>query len=144
MAANHRSVPTAVAGANPNIRTRRGVISAPPPTPVMPTAAPTPNPAMVLARFSSIRRLYARLLEPTLQQCDDRIGCCVGSALDGVHDQIGRFRSLVRGVDAGESRQLAAPRLAIEALDVPGFRHRERSIDIDLQELVCADRSEER
>ena len=46
-AANQRSVPTAAAGATPNSSTRIGVISAPPPTPVMPTIAPTPKPASV-------------------------------------------------------------------------------------------------
>ena len=45
MDAYSRSVPTAVVGATPNSITRMGVISAPPPTPVTPTMAPTSRPA---------------------------------------------------------------------------------------------------
>ncbi|MNE19631.1 hypothetical protein D3C80_1127190 [compost metagenome] len=44
MAAYSRSVPTAVAGLMPN-HSRMGVISEPPPTPVMPTMNPTTSPA---------------------------------------------------------------------------------------------------
>lgn len=54
MAANHRSVPTAAAGATPNSKTRMGVISEPPPTPVSPTSGPTAKPATALC--SSIVR----------------------------------------------------------------------------------------
>ena len=45
MAANQRSVPTAVNGAVPNTISRIGVINAPPPTPVMPTTKPVSAPA---------------------------------------------------------------------------------------------------
>ncbi len=50
-AANHKSVPTADAGATPNSSTRMGVINEPPPTPVRPTMMPTPKPAKVLSQF---------------------------------------------------------------------------------------------
>ena len=40
-----KSVPTAVAGWKPNSSTSSGVISDPPPTPVIPTSAPTSRPA---------------------------------------------------------------------------------------------------
>jgi hypothetical protein len=43
-AAYSRSVPTAVAGWTLNSRTRMGVISEPPPTPVRPTRKPTNRP----------------------------------------------------------------------------------------------------
>ncbi len=43
-AAYSRSVPTAVAGCTPNSRISKGVISEPPPTPVMPTSKPTLKP----------------------------------------------------------------------------------------------------
>ncbi len=43
-AAYSRSVPTAVEGWMPNSRINNGVISEPPPTPVMPTKRPTPKP----------------------------------------------------------------------------------------------------
>src|SRR4051794_13873624 len=60
-AANHRSVPTAEAGAIPNSSTRIGVISEPPPTPVRPTMTPTPKPAKVFSQFiqRSLRRQLA-------------------------------------------------------------------------------------
>jgi hypothetical protein len=40
-------VPTAVAGETPNSSTSNGVISDPPPTPVMPTTSPTRKPENV-------------------------------------------------------------------------------------------------
>ncbi len=43
-AANHRSVPMATAGFSLNTLINKGVISEPPPTPVMPTMAPMPKP----------------------------------------------------------------------------------------------------
>src|SRR3954469_7428263 len=43
-AAYSRSVPTAVDGWTPNSRINNGVISEPPPTPVIPTSRPTPKP----------------------------------------------------------------------------------------------------
>jgi hypothetical protein len=46
MAANHRSVATAVCGEMPKISSRIGVISAPPPTPVSPTIRPVQAPAI--------------------------------------------------------------------------------------------------
>ncbi len=45
VAANRRSVPTAVCGLTPNSSTSSGVISEPPPTPVSPTNTPTSMPA---------------------------------------------------------------------------------------------------
>ena len=46
-AANHRSVPMATAGFSLKTDSNSGVISEPPPTPVMPTMAPTPNPLSI-------------------------------------------------------------------------------------------------
>src|SRR5262249_33457408 len=43
--ANHRSVPTAVSGATPKNSNSSGVISEPPPTPVIPTIKPVSAPA---------------------------------------------------------------------------------------------------
>src|SRR5450755_131583 len=57
VAANQRSVPTAVLGAMPNIRIMMGAIRDPPPTPVRPTSAPTPNPAAQLIQFIVISTL---------------------------------------------------------------------------------------
>ena len=42
--ANARSVPTATDGGTPNSKVSSGVISEPPPTPVMPTSKPTAKP----------------------------------------------------------------------------------------------------
>lgn len=42
--AKARSVPTATDGLTPNSKVRSGVISEPPPTPVMPTSRPTAKP----------------------------------------------------------------------------------------------------
>src|SRR6266536_2062271 len=53
-AAYSRSVPTAVAGLTPNSSTSNGVINEPPPTPVMPTMAPTTKPESVNARSITI------------------------------------------------------------------------------------------
>src|SRR3546814_9036258 len=55
IAANQRSVPTAVCGEMPNSITMIGVISAPPPTPVRPTSVPTPKPAIALIQSSVTR-----------------------------------------------------------------------------------------
>ena len=43
-AANSKSVPTAVVGWTPNSKMSSGVNNEPPPTPVMPTRAPTQKP----------------------------------------------------------------------------------------------------
>src|SRR4051794_25560343 len=43
------SVPIAVVGWIPKIRINRGVISEPPPMPVMPTSTPMPNPKRTIA-----------------------------------------------------------------------------------------------
>ncbi|MNL54806.1 hypothetical protein D3C87_1781690 [compost metagenome] len=51
MAAYSRSVPTAVAGLMPN-PSRIGVMSDPPPTPVMPTMKPTTSPATTNPMFT--------------------------------------------------------------------------------------------
>ncbi len=50
IAANQRSVPTAVVGATPKRRISAGAISEPPPTPVIPTIRPTSNPATACSR----------------------------------------------------------------------------------------------
>ena len=47
IAANHRSVPIATAGLSLKTDSSSGVISEPPPTPVMPTMAPTPKPLTI-------------------------------------------------------------------------------------------------
>jgi hypothetical protein len=47
IAANARSVPTAVVGATPKRMVNRGVISDPPPTPVIPTKRPTSAPEII-------------------------------------------------------------------------------------------------
>src|ERR1039457_3643028 len=57
VAANQRSVPTAVLGATPNSRIMMGAIRDPPPTPVRPTSAPTPNPAAQLIQLIVISTL---------------------------------------------------------------------------------------
>src|SRR5450631_2158954 len=57
VAANQRSVPTAVLGAMPYIRIMMGAIRDPPPTPVRPTSAPTPKPAAQLIQFIVIAPL---------------------------------------------------------------------------------------
>jgi hypothetical protein len=55
-------VPTAVAGWIPNSRIRSGVMSEPPPTPVMPTRRPTPNPdSEYSGSITSIERLLSRV-----------------------------------------------------------------------------------
>ena len=45
--AKARSVPTATVGETPNSSVSSGVISEPPPTPVMPTSKPTAKPAVI-------------------------------------------------------------------------------------------------
>ena len=47
MAANNKSVPTAIAGCTEKPKIKIGVISDPPPTPVIPTIMPTKSPASV-------------------------------------------------------------------------------------------------
>src|SRR4051812_47653598 len=49
MHAKRRSVPIAVCGATPKKNTSKGVINAPPPTPVKPTSTPTIKPATGLS-----------------------------------------------------------------------------------------------
>src|SRR5258708_2614572 len=60
--ANRRSVPTAVAGETPNNRTRIGVISEPPPTPVTPTSAPTMKPAMAKCGSTECQAMLAPVI----------------------------------------------------------------------------------
>ena len=64
MAANSRSVPTAVTGAMPNRKISRGVIKEPPPTPVSPTRAPTPKPAKInpSSTVQFIPKIFARAI----------------------------------------------------------------------------------
>jgi hypothetical protein len=50
-AAKSRSVPTAVAGWTPNNRISSGVMSDPPPTPVIPTSRPPTNPQTEYSGF---------------------------------------------------------------------------------------------
>ena len=56
-AANHRSVPIATAGFSLKTDSSSGVISEPPPTPVMPTMAPTPKPLRIAIQSMSRRRV---------------------------------------------------------------------------------------
>src|SRR5690606_41607910 len=56
MAAYSRSVPTALVGVTPKW-SRIGVISEPPPTPVIPTTKPTTKPAITKAYWKSIKTL---------------------------------------------------------------------------------------
>src|SRR5487761_109206 len=46
------SLETAALGVTPNSRMRIGVISAPPPAPVMPTSTPTIRPAMTMSKLT--------------------------------------------------------------------------------------------
>ena len=71
IAANHRSVPTAVSGAVPKVSTRIGVISAPPPTPVIPTTKPVSAPAAI-CRLSTVGGSTLR------QPREDFFGALVG------------------------------------------------------------------
>ncbi len=50
------SVPIAVVGWIPKIRISSGVISEPPPMPVMPTSTPMPNPKRMIAGSMRINR----------------------------------------------------------------------------------------
>src|SRR4030095_7710387 len=90
-AAYSRSVPTAVAGLTPNSSTSKGVINEPPPTPVMPTMAPTTKPESVYAR--SINNRLASTDHP-------RSNRVVGRLVD--QDEAAR-RVIVR-VEIGEYR----------------------------------------
>jgi len=56
MPAYIKSVPTAMCGGNPKSN-NKGVISEPPPTPVMPTAKPTAAPATIY-QIKSIHKPY--------------------------------------------------------------------------------------
>ncbi len=53
-AANHRSVPMATAGFSLNTDSSSGVISEPPPTPVIPTMAPTPKPLTIAIQSMTV------------------------------------------------------------------------------------------
>ena len=58
-------MPTAIAAGNLNIRTKRGVISDPPPTPVKPTNTPTIKPEIIYSIpidiFCKLRVKYNRI-----------------------------------------------------------------------------------
>src|SRR5947209_8724982 len=64
-AAYERSVPTAVTGLTPNTMIKSGVISDPPPTPVMPTSSPTQAPKKTMA--GSMSRPAALSVQAALQ-----------------------------------------------------------------------------
>jgi hypothetical protein len=71
MAANQRSVPTAVTGAMPKTRRRIGVIKAPPPTPVRPTINPVRKPATI--NMASIKPQILTLCKVIIDTYKDRL-----------------------------------------------------------------------
>ncbi|MNG06346.1 hypothetical protein D3C84_895760 [compost metagenome] len=70
IAAYSRSVPTAVAGLMPN-QSRIGVISEPPPTPVMPTMNPTTKPATTKPKLTKSINTPTKTHEKTGPQHSD-------------------------------------------------------------------------
>src|SRR6185369_1597925 len=145
MQANQRSVPTAATGATPNASTRIGVISEPPPTPVIPTNAPTPKPATVFIqsippprRSASADRDSSTEQPKFAQPLDHLIGRLLGAAVHRVDTQLRFLRCLVRRIDASEVGELAAARLPVQALHVALLGHLERRVDVDLDELAFA------
>ena len=72
-AVKSRSVPTAVVGCIPKTSTSNGVISAAPPTPVIPTKRPTPAPDKMYKISIGIRAFQRAPGEPDLAGVNDHI-----------------------------------------------------------------------
>ena len=80
------SVPTAVFGSKPKSRISIGVISEPPPIPVMPTSTPISRPARRTAR-SCARRQRAGDERPPAQQAAELVRLAAGAEAGGRREQ---------------------------------------------------------
>src|SRR5690242_18107067 len=74
-----------------------------------------------------------------LEVADDAIGMGFGIAEGGVEAEVRVERRLIGRVDAGEMLDLAGAGLLVEALRIALFGDRQRSVDMDLDELAGAD-----
>src|SRR6185437_2902161 len=93
------------------------------------------RPRLRLARERAVT-FAKREIEPDV--VDDGFDRGVDRELGGVDDEVGLLRWLVRRRDAGEFADLAGARQLVQTLRVAALANRQRSLDIDLAEMMAA------
>ena len=124
-------MPIAVAGLKPKMKTRIGVMSEPPPMPVMPTSTPIARPGE--------DELPGHRSPALLEHGDDAVGRFLDPERRHVEVHVGALGRLVRPAGAGEVAEAARARLRVQALRVALGRELERDVDEHLDELALAE-----